>query len=70
MGRLPPYRAERFLRMSGRPWVLVGRPGFGVTSTAPPQLPSHCLDRPTPPALLGRALRRCDAHRIGGSAIS
>jgi hypothetical protein len=26
MGRLPPYRAERFLRMSGRPWVLVGRP--------------------------------------------
>jgi hypothetical protein len=56
--------------MSGRPWVLVGRPGFGVTSTAPPQLLSHCLDRPTPPALLGGALWRWDAHRIGGSAIS
>jgi hypothetical protein len=56
--------------MSGRPWVLVGRPGFGVMSTAPPQLLSHRLDRPTPPALLGGAVQRCDAHRIGGSAIS
>jgi hypothetical protein len=56
--------------MSGRPWVLVGRPAFGMTSTATPQLLSHRLDRPTPPALLGGALRRWDAHRIGGSAIS
>jgi hypothetical protein len=56
--------------MSGRPWVLVGRPGLGVTPTAPPQLLSHCLDRPTPPALLGGAPRQWDAHRSGGSAIS
>jgi hypothetical protein len=56
--------------MGGRPWVLVGRPGFGVTSTAPAQLLSCCLDRPTPPVLLGVALTRRDAHRIGGSAIS
>jgi hypothetical protein len=56
--------------MSGRPRVLVGRLGFGVMSTPPPQLLPHCLDRPTPPALLGGAVRRCDPHRIGGSAIS
>jgi hypothetical protein len=56
--------------MSGRPWILVGRPGFGVMTTAPPQLLSHCLDRPTPPALLGDAVRPWDPHRIGGSAIS
>jgi hypothetical protein len=56
--------------MSGGPWVLVGRPGFGVTSTVLPQLLSRCFDRPTPPALLGGALWRWDAHRMGGSAIS
>jgi hypothetical protein len=58
------------LRTSGRPWLLAGRPGFGATSTTPSQLLSRRLERPTPPALLGGALRRWDAHRSGGSAIS
>lgn len=66
-----PHRAKCVLRMmSGWPRVVVGRPGFGVTSAAPPQLSPRCLDRASPPVLLGVALKRCDAHRIGGSAIS
>jgi hypothetical protein len=44
--------------MSGRSRVVVGRPGFGATSAARPQLPPRCLDRPTPPVLLGLALMR------------
>jgi hypothetical protein len=71
IGRPPPHRAKCVLRMmSGWPRVVVGRPGFGVTSAAPPQLSPRCLDRASPPVLLGVALKRCDAHRIGGSAIS